>query len=139
MASSAPSVLVVDENYATCHTLAVFLGVHGYRVSEASGGEAALRMLAASSERLVVLIDASPNTNALALLQAVRTSTELARHHAYILMTAPTINAPERMPSSQLTDYLAELRIPVLAKPIGMDELLQVVHEASRHLDAEAD
>src|SRR5512146_2788978 len=40
-----PPVLVIDDNQATRHSLASLLHVHGYRVSESSDGEAAIRLL----------------------------------------------------------------------------------------------
>jgi CheY-like chemotaxis protein len=133
-------VLVIDNNEATRHSLASLLHVHGYRVSESSDGAAALSLLAASPERMVVLMDVwLPNLDAMALLQAVASHTELARRHAYIVLTASTANAAGYPLPGRLTALLAQLHSPVLARPFDIDELRWLLRTAQERLEAEAE
>jgi two-component system, OmpR family, response regulator MprA len=135
-----PPVLVIDDNQATRHSLASLLHVHGYRVSESSDGEAAIRLLAAIPERMVVLVDVwLPNLDAMALMQAVASHRDLARRHAYIVLTASTANATGHPLPSHLTALLAQLHSPMLARPFDIDELLRLLRAAQKRLEAEAE
>ncbi|HEY1389986.1 MAG TPA: response regulator [Ktedonobacterales bacterium] len=135
-----PPLLVIDDNQATRHSLASLLHVHGYRVSESSDGAAALSLLAASPERMVVLVDVwLPNMDALALLQAVASHPDLARRHAYIALTASTADTTGYSLPSHLTALLAQLHIPVLARPFDIDALLRLLRAAQQRLETEVD
>jgi len=131
-------VLVVDDNRATRHSLAMLLHVHGYHVSEAADGGAALSRFSASPERLVVLVDLGiPTIDGIAFLQAVAASSDLATRHAYIVMTSATANttiATWRTLPSQVTPLLTQLHVLVLTKPFRLSEMLQMVQEAQGRL-----
>ncbi len=136
----SPPLLVIDDNQATRHSLASLLHVHGYRVSESSDGETALSLLTATPERMVVLVDVwLPNLDAMALLQAVASHPDLARRHVYIVLTASTANATGFSLPSHLTALLAQLHIPVLARPFRIDALLRLLRAAQQRLEIEGD
>lgn len=122
-----PAVLVVDDDAAIRETLRELLEDAGYHVREAADGVAALRALRASEERLVALVDLKmPRMDGHALLDVVAADPDLARRHAYILVTA---NADTQ--SLAFARLLTRLSVPVVAKPFEIDDILAVVAAAA--------
>lgn len=122
-----PTVLVVDDDAAIRETLRELLEDAGYHVREAADGAAALRALRASKERLVALVDLKmPRMDGHELLGTVATDPDLARRHAYILVTA---NADTQ--TLAFARLLTRLSVPIVAKPFEIDDILKLVAAAA--------
>lgn len=118
-------VLIVDDDRAIRETLRLVLEDEGYLVSEARDGVQALEILRESHEPLVVLLDfMMPRLDGAGVLRAVVEDTQLATRNAYVLVTANFQSLPKALAS-----LLAQLRVPVLPKPLDIDELLGTVEE----------
>lgn len=128
-AASRAHILVVDDDAAIRKALRMVLEDEGYVVSEAQDGARALEYLRSCGEPLVVLLDfMMPRMDGAAVLRAVVEDTRLATRNAYVLVSA-NYNTIARSCAS----LLASLDVPVLAKPLDLDDLLETVGvEASR-------
>ncbi|HEY7848609.1 MAG TPA: response regulator [Ktedonobacterales bacterium] len=125
-------ILVVDDDAPTRDTVRLVLEDAGYHVLEASDGGGALSKLAGASLPLVALIDLlMPGMDGIDLLRSIVADTRLAARHRYIGMTAAV--GPV---TPQAEALLGQLRGTLLAKPFGMDTLLDAVALASESLDA---
>ncbi|HEV8194664.1 MAG TPA: response regulator [Ktedonobacterales bacterium] len=79
----------------------------------------------------MVLLDMNmPGMDGLAVLEAVAAEEQLARRHAFVLVTA----YEGRTLPLKLATLLAELHIPILSKPFDLDALLAVVRQAEHRL-----
>lgn len=101
------------------------LAQEGYHTLEAASSAQALTQLRSAAHALVVLIDA-PHTP---LLNAVIPDRRIARHHAYILVSAPGDSAVARA-----TSLLDQLPLRTLPYPSHAQALLDAVSSACRHL-----
>jgi len=127
--TSAAQVLVVDDDLDIRSTLRIALEDEGYEVIEASDGIAALRALRASTIPMVVLLDLMmPRLDGEGVLEQVVSDRQLTRH-IYLLVTAKRSAFPE-----SLRSVLVRLAVPVLPKPLDLDQLLDVVAAASARL-----
>lgn len=124
------AVLVVDDDRDLRRVLRFALEDLGYAVLEARDGLDALEILRAlDGDELVVLADyRMPRMDGGELLHAVLRDPARAGRHAFALMTATA----ERLPAPVLA-LLAERQIPLLAKPIQLDELEDVVRRCAAH------
>ena len=130
--TSPAQVLVVDDDLDIRVTLRMALEDEGYDVIEASDGIAALRALRASTKPMVVLLDLMmPRLDGEGVLAQVLDDHQLTQHY-YLLVTAKHNVMPE-----SLRALLGRLAVPVLAKPLDLDQLLDVVAAASSHLPAD--
>lgn len=103
----------------------------GYAVHVAPNGEPALHWLRKRQEGVVMLIDLRmPNMGGNAFLQAVAEDDTLATRHARMPMTANVQTLPQLVAT-----LLTALRVPVLAKPFDIDDLLAMVRQAEQRLD----
>lgn len=127
--TSAAQVLVVDDDLDIRSTLRIALEDEGYEVIEASDGIAALRALRASTRPMVVLLDLMmPRLDGEGVLAQVMSDRQLTQH-TYLLVTAKRSAFPE-----SLRTVLGRLAVPVLPKPLDLDQLLDVVAAASARL-----
>lgn len=124
-------VLVADDDDTIRAAVGMVLSKAGHTVLEASDGLAALDILCAASERMVVILDVvMPKLGGLGVLNAVATDPGLAGYHAYLLVTAfPQVQRPPA-----IDDLLNSLAAPVLHKPFDMAALLSAVERAARRL-----
>lgn len=121
---------MVDDDAAIRETLHQLLEDEGYQVEQASDGVAALDALRTSQRRMIVLLDVMmPRLDGLGVLQAVTSDEALANRHRFVVMTAS---------SSAITDALTQLmrqvKAPALIKPFSIEELLDLLAEASSQL-----
>lgn len=124
--------LIVDDDQEIRETLRLVLEDAGYTVKEAPDGNAALRQLEASQNSMVVLLDLMmPALDGAGVLRVVSSKPELAKRHAYVLMTA--LHATFPLPFVQL---LSTLSVPVLHKPIDIDHLLEALRRAEQRIPA---
>lgn len=127
-------VLVVDDDADIRISMRSLLeDIGGYTVIEAPDGSDALRILRASEEPLVVLLDLlMPGLDGMGVLREVAADETLAHRHAYVLVTVRRQEQPLEFPSSP------ELDVPVVSKPFDMDELLSTVAAAERKVSDRA-
>jgi len=103
----------------------------GHEVQEAVDGEAALSVLRASAEPLVVLLDlVMPKLGGIGVLTAVEASPELSSRHAFVLVTAH----PQAIPPQAVAELLDHLSVPILTKPCPTQTLLDAIERAQRKL-----
>ena len=122
-------VLVVEDDDTIRAAVRMLLEDEGYGVQEALDGAAALALLRASPERMVVLLDLlMPGMDGLAVLRTLADEMELATRHSCIMFAAKTIPPPE------VADLLGRLHMPYVTKPFDTDQLLAVVAEAAERL-----
>lgn len=117
-------VLIVDDNTDIRLALRMVLEDAGYVVSEAEEGQVALNMLMDSDEPLVVFLDHHmPIMNGPELLHYIDQHPALARHRAFIFMSAV------HDPMAYVAPLLARLPISLLPKPFDIAEVLTLVSE----------
>ena len=125
--SSMRRVLVVDDDRAIRETLRIVLEEEGYLVAEASDGLCALEIIRDSPQPLVVVLDfMMPRLDGAGVLRAVLDDPPLAARHAYILTTANIETIPKG-----LVSLLVRLAVPILAKPLDLDDLLGTVEDGA--------
>jgi CheY-like chemotaxis protein len=125
-------VLIVDDDEEIRATLRLLFEGEGYDVLEAPDGLAALRILRAVPYPLVVLSNHNmPRPDGPGLFSFVTEDPDLAQRHAYVYMTAGN-----RVIPPPLVRQLEALSVPVLRKPFDIDDLIAVVEDASRRLEA---
>ncbi|HKV85625.1 MAG TPA: response regulator [Ktedonobacterales bacterium] len=128
-------VLVVDDDETIRAAVRIVLSSAGYTVREAADGIAALDVLCATSERMIVILDVvMPKLGGLGVLNAVAADQGLVGYHAYLLVTAfPQVQRPPA-----IDELLRTLAVPILHKPFEMHALLAEVERAAQRLDSVA-
>jgi len=118
-------VLVVDDDRSIRETLRVVLQEEGYTVSEAEDGQVALKILRASKEPMVVLLDLRmPVLDGAGVLAFVAEDQRLSTLHAFLLITANPI-------TEKLQRLLKQLQVPVIPKPFDLDRLIDIVADTA--------
>jgi len=128
-------ILVADDSPTYRQIVRPLLTNAGHTVVEAVDGEAALEVLHASDEQLVVLLDlVMPKLGGIGVLSAVEASPELSARHAFVLVTAH----PQAIPPRAVAELLDHLGVPILTKPCPTPMLLRAVEAAARKLHSAA-
>ncbi len=131
MKSAHRRVLVVEDDTDIRDALVWCLQDEGYHVDAVPDGKLALERLRASQDGVVVLLDMNmPGMDGLAVLEAVAAQEQLARRHAFILVTA---YGGRTLPLT-LANLLLDLHVPVLAKPFELDAVVAAVRQAEHRL-----
>lgn len=126
-------ILIVDDDEEIRLALRMLLEDARYDVVEAPDGMAARRVLRASPDHLVVLLDnLMPGLEGMELLAQLEADGEPSPH-AYILITA----SPQHVVPA-LAERLARLSVPVIAKPFDLDAVLAAVAAATNRLETNA-
>ena len=122
-------VLIVDDDASIRDSLEFALHTAGYAIVEVGDGEDALDVVRATPYHAVVLLDLlMPRMNGLTVLQQLECDPQLARRHAWIVMSAD-YRALQRIPQQQR----AHLELTILKKPFEMDDMLATIaQQASR-------
>lgn len=124
-------VLIADDDASIRETLRMLLEEDGHSVVEAVNGQTTLATLRADTLGYVALLDLlMPDTGHLALLQTIAQDSDLARRHAYIILSAGT----EAMLDGA-APLVTALGGSIVRKPFSIDEVSAKVHEAARRLD----
>ncbi|HEX6818479.1 MAG TPA: response regulator [Ktedonobacterales bacterium] len=124
------SVLIVDDDWAIRQSLRLMLEDEGYPVAEARDGVEALSALRASADPYVVLLDLMmPRMTGEQVLGTVERDSHLQGRLAFIIITADLGQV-----NRELRHRLATLRIPVLGKPLDIDDVLARVASAEQQL-----
>jgi two-component system KDP operon response regulator KdpE len=116
------SVLIVDDEPPIRRFLKTSLSAQGYRVSEADGGEAALKEMALFRPDLVVLDLGLPDMNGLDLIRAIRRNSDVP-------IVVLSVRGDEQSKVAAL-DLGAD---DYVTKPFGMEELIARLRTAIRH------
>lgn len=123
-------VLIVDDDPTLRTLLLLILGEEGYRVAEAADGLAALEILRASPQRMVVLLDLRmPKMGGDGVLMTAERENQGLAEHIYVLVTANS-----SMIDPPLHELLQRLAVPIIAKPFETDKLLAAVRDATARL-----
>jgi hypothetical protein len=129
------AVVIVGPDSATHRDLRRALLRAGFHVLDASGRQAALRVLGSTTEHLVaILIFTPPDGEVAELLGAVAVDDRLRTGNRYVLMDAD----PENLPPS-IAHLCDDLGVPVVAQPLSAqdtddwDDVLDAVYLALRH------
>ena len=126
-------VLIADDDASIRDSLESVLHTAGYAIVEVGDGEDALDVLRATPYHAVVLLDMlMPRMNGQTVLQQLECDPQLARRHAWIVMSAD-YRALQRIPQRQRADL--ELRI--LKKPFEMDDMLAAVAQQVARLPSD--
>jgi CheY-like chemotaxis protein len=105
--------------------LRIVLQEEGYTVSEAEDGQVALKILQASKEPMVVLLDLRmPVLDGSGVLAFVAEDQRLSALHAFLLITANPI-------TDKLQRLLHQLQVPVISKPFDLDKLIDIVADTA--------
>jgi len=127
-------ILIVDDDRSIRETLRVVLQDEGYDVLEAEDGQVALKILRASSEPLVVLLDLRmPVLDGTGVLSAVAADSHLSTRHAILMITANRDSIQDKDRTAQL---LQQLHVAVIPKPFDLDGLIDTVDQTARRLSA---
>lgn len=111
------TILVVDDEFDIASSLGLLLQLEGYDVVEASNGKEALRKICETRPDLVLSDIMMPVMDGLELLSEIKGSPEL-RKIPVIVMSAGRFDGEDH---THPWDAF-------LAKPIGLDELLDTIH-----------
>ena len=128
-------VLIVNYDSSLRRKMRQSLETFGYSVIEATDAESGLGTLRASKDSMVALFNVTLNRNTMtgadgvAFLGVAACDTRLARRHGFIIIT-PT---PGEL-GAALGKLIRQLSIPILAEPVDMDEMRQLVSEAELRL-----
>ncbi|HEX8729280.1 MAG TPA: response regulator [Ktedonobacterales bacterium] len=124
------AVLIVDDDAEIRDVLHALLEDEGYHVEEARHGEEALRILRATPQRFVVLLDLRmPVLDGVAVVDMIEKEKTLRQRHAYILVTADNRTLP-----LSFVQKLTNLQIPVLSKPFEDHRLFALVAASADRL-----
>lgn len=128
--SSAAAVLVVDDDWAIRESLRLMLEDAGYAVAEARDGEEALNTLRSAPDPRVVLLDLMmPRVSGEEVLGDVLRDARMHARTAFIVITADTGRI-----TPALRQQLGAQGIPILAKPLDIDDVLAHVASAEQRL-----
>ena len=119
-------LLLVDDDTATCALLHAALALEGYEVSDAGGGDEALRLLDRERPDVVVTDLIMPGVDGLSLCKAIRANAEF---EDAVIIALTGGDYPEAL--NGLCDVF-------LRKPVEIDRLIDTLEqlEASKLLNA---
>jgi two-component system NtrC family response regulator len=119
-ANETPAVLIVDDDAGTCETLSDVLRRHGYAVTSAASGRAALEAVSASPPRTAIVDIKLPDISGLELLRALR-AIESCTEVVFITGHASLASAIQAINSGAFA---------YLTKPFEMEHLLATLAKA---------
>ncbi|WP_089907370.1 sigma-54-dependent transcriptional regulator [Chitinophaga rupis] len=123
------NIMIIDDEINICTLLSKFLGKHGFKVDTTMSGNAALKMMKEKTYDLVLCDYRLKDTDGAQLLQDIR---QLNPRTIVIIITGYTdVRVAVEMVKNGAYDYLS--------KPLYPDEILNLVHKAFAHLDAESE
>lgn len=125
--TTVPTLLIVDDDPETRETIRLLFEDAKYSILEASNGEEALRLIRASKEGLIILLDNyMPVLDGEGVLRAILRDRRLRRHHAIIFVTAMA-RLSRRLSLQRL---LMALSIEAIVKPFNITDLEHAVERA---------
>lgn len=119
--------MIIDDEINICTLLSKFLGKHGFKVDTTMSGASALKMMKEKPYDLVLCDYRLKDTDGAQLLQDIH---QIDPRTIVIIITGYTdVRVAVEMVKKGAYDYLS--------KPLYPDEILNLVHKAFAHLDAE--
>ena len=123
------NIMIIDDEINICTLLSKFLGKHGFKVDTTMSGNAALKMMKEKPYDLVLCDYRLKDTDGAQLMQDIR---QLNPRTIVIIITGYTdVRVAVEMVKNGAYDYLS--------KPLYPDEILNLVHKAFAHLDAQGE
>jgi len=120
---ATPGVIVLTSDQMLRELLHLLLEDRNYNVREASDDVEALELIEQSQHPLIVALDlCAEDFAAFDVLRAAARDPRLGFGHAYVLLSPPKQPLP-----CDIWPLVEALAIPVLCKPLDLDELLEVV------------
>ncbi|RFS24045.1 sigma-54-dependent Fis family transcriptional regulator [Chitinophaga silvatica] len=121
------NILIIDDEINICTLLSKFLGKHGFDVDTTMTGNAALKMMKEKNYDLVLCDYRLKDTDGAQLLQDIH---QINPSTIVIIITGYTdVRVAVEMVKNGAYDYLS--------KPLYPDEILNLVHKAFAHKEAE--
>ncbi|WP_343689518.1 sigma-54 dependent transcriptional regulator [Chitinophaga sp.] len=121
------NILIIDDEINICTLLSKFLGKHGFKVDTTMSGATALKMMKEKTFDLVLCDYRLKDTDGAQLLQDIL---QINPRTIVIIITGYTdVRVAVDMVKNGAYDYLS--------KPLYPDEILNLVHKAFAHMDAE--
>jgi two-component system response regulator HydG len=121
------NILIIDDEINICTLLSKFLGKHGFKVDTTMSGATALKMMKEKTFDLVLCDYRLKDTDGAQLLQDILL---INPRTIVIIITGYTdVRVAVDMVKNGAYDYLS--------KPLYPDEILNLVHKAFAHMDAE--
>jgi two-component system response regulator HydG len=121
------NILIIDDEINICTLLSKFLGKHGFKVDTTMSGGTALKMMKEKTFDLVLCDYRLKDTDGAQLLQDIL---QINPRTIVIIITGYTdVRVAVDMVKNGAYDYLS--------KPLYPDEILNLVHKAFAHMDAE--
>ncbi|MFB6457772.1 sigma-54-dependent transcriptional regulator [Chitinophaga sp. Hz27] len=121
------NILIIDDEINICTLLSKFLTKHGFAVETTMTGTAALKMMKEKPFDLVLCDYRLKDTDGAQLLQDIR---QISPNTIVIIITGYTdVRVAVEMVKNGAYDYLS--------KPLYPDEILNLVHKAFAHKEAE--
>jgi CheY-like chemotaxis protein len=132
------AVLIVDDDLVVRQALRDLLASEGYETLEAADGVEAVDVLLDRPDRLVVLLDLlMPLLSGKDVLSLAEDDYILITRHAFIIITANRdLLARQIDGNPDLSLFLKRHAIPVIDKPFDVENVLQMVAEATHRLQA---
>ncbi|HEY1388502.1 MAG TPA: response regulator [Ktedonobacterales bacterium] len=125
------TVCVIEDDEGIRDIVRDLLTDEGYAVIEAATGLDGKRLLDASAERLIVILDYRlPALDGCDLLEIVAQDEDLRERHTFIMMSASPAKTVE-----DCEEAIDELNVPIVPKPFDIDELVEAVRQAQMRLD----
>lgn len=125
------SVLIVDDEEPIRDAICLLLEDEGFVCLQAADGAEALRVLRASADRMIVLLDLMmPRMSGKDVLNTIAADPSLAGRHGAVMMTA----ADKTLPLA-LVQMMQQMDVPVIGKPFEIDSLLRTVVGVAKQLD----
>ena len=123
-------ICIVDEDEQFRTLFRSILQQHRIAVQEASDGQSALRLIATSPYRLVVVLaQAISERDGLTVLSAMLADASLAKYHAYLLLSV----APRLSPT--LETLVSLLKVRVIFQPEDLPGVLQQIGQLAQGLE----
>jgi two-component system response regulator HydG len=123
------NILIIDDEINICTLLSKFLGKHGFKVDTTMSGANALKMMKEKTFDLVLCDYRLKDTDGAQLLQDILL---INPRTIVIIITGYTdVRVAVDMVKNGAYDYLS--------KPLYPDEILNLIHKAFAHMDAEGE
>ncbi len=118
-----PNILVAVDDWALRELLHLLLEDRGYVVSVSEHSADTLEIMEEALQPMVAVLDLAPaDGDGLTVVRAVLRDWEQAFRHEFILLTQPQQPLP-----ADVWPLIEALSIPVLCKPLDLDELFEIV------------
>jgi CheY-like chemotaxis protein/anti-sigma regulatory factor (Ser/Thr protein kinase) len=117
--SSAPCILLADDNEANISTISAYLTAKGYRLLLATDGQEAIDLAQAHHPDLVLMDIQMPTVNGLEAIRKIRQNRTLATIPIVALTALAMVGDRERCLAAGATDYIS--------KPVKLRELTNLI------------